>query len=176
MSFKIIIEADRACFTRPELKVERVSYDVPTPTALIGILKSVFWKPAIKYYIDKIIVYNEIRFDTIKRNEIKSKVSYSKIKKCIYGKEIDLSIYTSEDRSQRSTTFLKDVKYGVEFHFEMTGIRSERNTENREKYYSIIKRRLENGQFFKTPCMGLREFTVKKIELVKDFGEISCDR
>lgn len=78
--FKIIVEGDYALFTRPEFKVERVSYDVPPPGALEGLLKSIYWKPAIKYVIDKIIVYNKINFDNIRRNEVKDKVSLAAIK------------------------------------------------------------------------------------------------
>ena len=78
--FKIIVEGDYACFTRPELKVERVSYDVPTPCALEGMLKSIHWKPAIRYVIDQIIVFNRIRFANIKRNELKDKLSLSAVK------------------------------------------------------------------------------------------------
>ena len=78
--FKIIVEGDYALFTRPEFKVERVSYDVPPPGALEGLLKSIYWKPAIKYVIDKIIVYNKIIFDNIRRNEVKDKISLTAIK------------------------------------------------------------------------------------------------
>ena len=73
--FKIIVSGEYACFTRPEMKVERVSYDVPTPGALEGMLKSIYWKPAIRYVIDKIIVFNQINFDNIRRNEVRSKIS-----------------------------------------------------------------------------------------------------
>ncbi|MBQ9877159.1 MAG: type I-C CRISPR-associated protein Cas5, partial [Campylobacter sp.] len=72
-SFKIVVSGDFACFTRPELKVERVSYDVPTPSALEGLLKSIYWKPAIRYDIDEIVVFNPINFINIRRNEIKEK-------------------------------------------------------------------------------------------------------
>ena len=74
--FRIIVTGDRACFTRPESKVERVSYPVPTPSALVGLLKSVYWKPAIRYVIDKIVVFNEIKFANIRRNEVSAKVLY----------------------------------------------------------------------------------------------------
>ena len=79
--FKIMVSGDYACFTRPEMKVERVSYDVPTPGAIEGLLKSVYWKPAIRYVIDKIIVFNPISFVNIRRNEVKDKVSYREVKK-----------------------------------------------------------------------------------------------
>ena len=79
-TIRVIIKGDRACFTRPEMKAERVSYDVPTPGALEGILKSIYWKPAMRYVIDKIVVFNPIRFETFTRNEVKSKIQMSKIK------------------------------------------------------------------------------------------------
>ncbi|MBQ2357545.1 MAG: type I-C CRISPR-associated protein Cas5, partial [Ruminococcus sp.] len=127
--FRILAEGDYALFTRPELKVERVSYDVPPPGALEGMLKSVYWKPAIRYVIDKIIVFNPIRFANIRRNELKDKVSLPKIKSQMNGKGGDPCIYTAEERTQRASMLLKDVCYGIEFHFEMTGIRSDRDDE-----------------------------------------------
>lgn len=167
--FKVMIEGDYACFTRPEFKVERVSYDVPTPGALEGLLKSVYWKPAIRYVIDRIVVFNEIDFTNIRRNEIKEKVLFSKVKRQMQGKVGDLCIYANESISQRSTMLLKNVKYGVEFHFELTNIKADKHDEGAEKHYNIIKRRLENGQYFRTPCLGCREFPVKRLELVEDF-------
>ena len=80
MGFKIMVTGDFACFTRPEMKVERVSYDVPTPSAIEGMLKCIYWKPAIKYVIDKIIVYNPIRFINIRRNELKEKTNFQAVK------------------------------------------------------------------------------------------------
>ena len=168
--FRIIVEGDYACFTRPEMKVERVSYDVPTPGALEGMLKSVYWKPAIRYAIDKIIVFHPIQFMSVRRNEVKDKVHYSDVKKNIkeQGKTPpkDLTIYTSEARSQRAALILKDVRYGVEFHFELTGQKNEHEDECEEKHYNIIKRRLEKGQCFRTPCLGCAEFPVRKMLLV----------
>lgn len=168
--FRIMIEGDYACFTRPELKVERVSYDVPTPGALEGMLKSVYWKPAIRYVIDKIIVFNEIDFANIRRNEVKDKVLYSAVKSQMSGKGADPCIYAAESRSQRASMVLKNVKYGVEFHFELTGLKNgEEDAEN--KHFNIIKRRLKKGQCFRTPCLGCSEFPVKRMELVDDFDE-----
>lgn len=87
--FRVMIDGDYACFTRPELKVERVSYDVPTPGALEGLLKSVYWKPSIRYVIDKIIVFNPIDFVNIRRNEVKEKVLLSAVKNQMKGKGAD---------------------------------------------------------------------------------------
>ena len=167
--FRIMVEGDYACFTRPEMKVERVSYDVPTPGALEGMLKSIYWKPAIRYVIDKIIVFNDIDFVNVRRNEVKDKVLYSDIKGQMNGKGNNPTIYTGEVRSQRASLLLKNVKYGIEFHFELTGLKNENEEEGEKKHFNIIKRRLENGQFFRTPCFGCSEFPVKRIELVEEF-------
>lgn len=167
--FKIIVEGDYALFTRPEFKVERVSYDVPPPGALEGLLKSIYWKPAIKYVIDKIIVYNKINFDNIRRNELEEKISLKAMKDQMKKKDTDPSIYANKCRSQRASMLLKNVKYGIEFHFELTKQKCDHEDESEKKHYNIIKRRLEKGQHFRTPCLGCSEFPVKKITLVDDF-------
>ena len=166
--FKIIVEGDYALFTRPDTKVERTSFEAPTVSALEGLIKSIYWKPAIRIIIDKIIVFNPIKFINIRRNEVKSKISLFAVKSQMKGIG-NAEIYTDDDRSQRAGMVLKDVRYGVEFHFELTGIKSENSDECEEKHYNIFLRRLRNGQCFRQPCLGCREFSVKKIELVKDF-------
>lgn len=167
--FKILVEGDYACFTRPEFKVERVSYDVPTPGALEGLLKSIYWKPAIRYVIDKIIVFNPIDFINIRRNEVKDKILLSTVKRQMKGEKADPCIYADASRSQRASMLLKNVKYGIEFHFELTGLKAENPDEGAEKHFNIIKRRLENGQCFRAPCLGCSEFPVKRIEMVQSF-------
>ena len=166
--FKIIVEGDYALFTRPEMKVERVSYDVPTISALEGMLKSVYWKPAVRYVIDEIVVFNPIRFINIRRNEVKSKIPLSAVRSQMNGTG-KAEIFSSEERSQRAGMILRDVKYGVSFHFELTGLKCEHDDECEEKHYNIMLRRLKNGQFFRQPCLGCREFAVKKLELVDEF-------
>lgn len=173
--FKILVEGDYACFTRPELKVERVSYDVPTPGALEGMLKSIYWKPAIRYVIDKIIVFHNIDFANIRRNEVKDKVTLSAVKSQMKGNDADPCIYASESRSQRAAMVLKNVKYGIEFHFELTGLKSDHADEGEKKHYNIIKRRISKGQWFRTPCLGCSEFPVRRIELVESFDETQID-
>lgn len=175
--FKLMIEAERACFTRPELKVERCSYDVPTPGALEGLLKSVYWKPAIRYVIDRIIVFNPIRFVNVRRNEVKYKVSVDSMKSRMNHGTRDPVIYTDQCRNQRASMILTNVRYGVEFHFELTGLRSEKEDEGAEKHTCIIRRRLEQGQYFRTPCMGCAEFPVRRMQLTEDFSmdEISTE-
>ncbi|MBR0384697.1 MAG: type I-C CRISPR-associated protein Cas5 [Eubacteriaceae bacterium] len=166
---KVVVEGDYACFTRPELKVERVSYDVPTPGALEGLLKSVYWKPAFRYVIHKIVVFNPIDFINIRRNEVKNKVSYNSVKKLLKGENADPSIYTSEVRTQRSSMILKNVRYGIEFSLELTGLRCERETGGLAKHNNILINRLEKGQCFRMPCLGCSELSIRKIELVDDF-------
>ena len=173
--FKILIDGDYACFTRPEFKVERVTYDVPCPGALEGLLKSVYWKPQIKYCIDKIIVFNPIRFLDVRRNEVKDKISYYNVKKKMQDPKVDLSIYTNESRHQRASIVLKNVRYGIQFHFEITGIKNEMENDSEKKHYNILKRRLENGQQFRTPCLGCSEFPVKSIKLVDSFDISQID-
>lgn len=167
--FKVLIAGDYACFTRPELKVERTSYDVPTPGALEGLLKSVYWKPSIQIFIDEIVVFHPINFVNIRRNEVKEKISFSEVKKQMQNKGGDPCVYTAEARSQRASMVLKDVLYGVSFHFELTGLKNERETDAENKHYNILKRRLEHGQYFRMPCLGCSEFPVKSITLVDKF-------
>jgi len=162
---KIMVTGDYALFSRPEMKVERVSYDVPTPSAMVGLISSVYWHPGIKYVIDKIYVYNPINFVNIRRNEVSDKLSHTAVKNQMKGKVDDISIYTCENRTQRANLLLKDVKYGVEFHFEITDEADE--TQTSEKSYNILLRRLRKGQYFSKPCLGCREFTAD-VELVEE--------
>lgn len=166
--FKVIAEGPYACFTRPELKVERVSYDVPTPGALEGMLKSVYWKPSIRYVIDQIVVFNPIEFLNIRRNEVKDKVLYSAMRAQMKGDQTaDPSVYTAESRSQRAAMVLRNVRYGVAFHFEPTGLKDDEADES--KHFNILMRRLRNGQHFRQPCFGCSEFPVAKLELAETF-------
>jgi len=174
--FKVIVEGPYACFTRPEMKVERVSYDVPTPGALEGMLKSIYWKPSIRYVIDQIVVFHPIDFINIRRNEVKSKVQLSAVRAQMKGDETaDPCVYADEDRSQRASMLLKNVRYGIAFHFEPTGIREE--TEGAEKHYNILLRRLRNGQHFRQPCFGCNEFPVARLMLTDtlDSTQVSAE-
>lgn len=161
---KVLISGDRACFTRPEMKTERVSYDVITPSAARGILEAVYWKPAIAWKIDSIQVVNEIRFDTFRRNELASKLSYQNAK-AAYSKNVPVYVDAMADRQQRATMYLKDVAYIVTAHFEMTARAGESDTP--EKHYNIALRRLRKGQCFNQPYLGCREFPAT-VSLVED--------
>lgn len=155
-----MLEGDEALFSRPELRVERASYDVPTPSALVGVLSSVFWHLGIVYVIDKIYVYNPIQFTNIRRNEVKDKIRFSDVRAQMEGKKDDISIYASQDRTQRASLLLKNVSYGIEAHFELD--KDKMNPDGSpEKYYNILLRRLKKGQHFSQPCLGCREFPAK---------------
>lgn len=109
---RLLVWGDRALFTRPEMKVERVSYDVMTPSAARGIVEAIHWKPAIRWVIDRIQVLKPIRFDNIRRNEVASKVSASNARSAMKAGTLDgLVNYVDEDRQQRASTVLKDVEY-----------------------------------------------------------------
>ena len=158
--FKVEISGDYALFTRPEFKVERCSYDIITPSAARGILESVYWKPAIRYIIDRIHVYNEPKFTNIRRNEVSAKILGSDARKLMNGNtNVKGYINTKEVIQQRASMVLKDVRYVIEAHFELTDKAGSDDTE--EKHYNVALRRLRKGQFFHAPCMGCREFPAK---------------
>lgn len=149
----IRVSGEYALFTRPEMKVERVSYEVITPSAARGIIEAVYWKPAIHWVIDKIHVLNEIEFTNVRRNEVSSKASAGKS----YISAVD-------DRQQRAAMVLRNVDYIIEAHFEMTEKAGPDDTE--AKHYNIVLRRLREGQNFYAPCLGTREFGAK-VELIE---------
>jgi len=158
---------DYACFTRPEMKVERVSYDVMTPSAARGILEAIYWKPAISWKIDRIHVLNPIKFDNIRRNEVKSKIPASNVNSALRGGEVSLHLDPNADRVQRASLVLRDVCYCIEAHFEMTQEAGPEDTP--EKHYNVALRRMRKGQCFHHPYFGCREFPVN-FEFVE--GEI----
>jgi len=155
---RLHIWGDYACFTRPEMKVERVSYDIITPSAARGILEAIHWKPAIRWVVDNIHVLKPIRFESIRRNELGSKTSYSKASGGMTRKTTE-GLYTliEEDRQQRAATVLRDVGYVIEAHFELTDKAG--SEDNIGKHLDIFNRRARKGQCHQQPCMGMREFT-----------------
>ena len=163
---RLHLTGERACFTRPEMKVERVSYDVITPSAARGILEAIHWKPAIRWVIDRIHVLNPIRFESIRRNEVGGKLSASNVSSAMNAGQISDKLFTlvDEDRQQRAATILRDVAYVIEAHFELTDRIGEKDNEG--KHLDIFNRRVRKGQCFHMPCLGVREFpaTFKLIE------------
>lgn len=156
---QLLVWGDYACFTRPEMKAERVSYDVMTPSAARGILEAIYWKPAIKWVIDKIHVLNEIKFDNVRRNEVEKKISAENVKRAMKGKPVLLCQYATEERQQRATLLLRDVAYVIEAHFKMSGEGGPDDTH--EKHYAMATRRARRGQCFQQPYFGCREFPAK---------------
>ena len=158
MAYGIQIEVwgERALFTRPELSVERVSYDVITPSAARGLIESIYWHPGMRYTIDRIHVLNPIRFTIVRRNEVKSKALASSIRSVMtHGGELPY-INTNEDIQQRASLILTDVRYVIEAHFELTD--RAKPEDNPGKFKDIIRRRLDRGQCYSTPYFGTREF------------------
>lgn len=163
-TYCIEVSGALACFTRPEMKVERVSYDVITPSAARGIFQSVLWKPAIRWKIRKIEVMNEIRWTTIRRNELKSIMS---------GTEM----FIEDDRTQRSSLMLRDVRYRLHAELEFippsrrpagSQTRDPGEDENPGKYNAIFERRMKRGQCIETPYLGCRELTCDVVKLVEE--------
>jgi CRISPR-associated protein Cas5d len=152
---KLLVWGSLACFSRPEMKAERVSYDALTPSAAKGILSAIHWEPAIEWCIDRIHVLKEIKFTNIRRNEIENKIPVRTVVQATKGAAVDLHQYAATERQQRATLMLRDVEYVIEAHFEMTGKAGERDTP--EKHYNIFLRRARHGSCFHAPCLGLRE-------------------
>jgi len=154
---KLHIWGDYACFTRLEMKAERVSYDVMTPSAARGILEAIHWKPAIRWVIDRIHVLKPIRFETIRRNEVGNKIPETKARSAMRRGSLEgLFTVAEDDRQQRAATVLRDVGYVIEAHFELTD-RAEPN-DTAAKHHCMFKRRAAKGQCFHRPCLGVREF------------------
>lgn len=161
----IRVRGDYALFTRPEMKVERVSYDVITPSAARGLIEAIYWKPAIRWVIDKIHVLNEIKFTNIRRNEVSEKISTSTAKQVMNGAQKPFYLSATDDRQQRAAMVLKNVDYVIEAHFEMTGDAGEEDTV--EKHYNIALRRLRKGQHYHAPYLGTREFGAE-VDLIEN--------
>jgi CRISPR-associated protein Cas5d len=154
---KLKIWGDYACFTRPEMKVERVSYDVMTPSAARGILEAIYWKPSITWVIDRIHVLKPIRFDNVRRNELASKIPLTTIRKAMKDGSSPVGLFIEDDRQQRAAMVLRDVAYVIEAHFEFNS--SEDN--NTAKHKEMFERRAGKGQCFHQPYFGCREFPVR---------------
>ncbi len=158
MAICLEVWGDYALFTRPEMKTERVSYDVMTPSAARGILEAIYWHPGLVYRIDRIHVCAPIQFTNIRRNEVKSVVNARAAKTAMEKGKGELWIATSEDIQQRAAMILKNVHYVIEAHFDMTANASV--NDNPGKFQDILKRRIIKGQYYHQPYFGCREFPV----------------
>jgi CRISPR-associated protein Cas5d len=174
------VSGDYALFSRPEMKVERVSYDVMTPSAARGVLEAIYWKPQIRWIIDEIHVLNPIRFTNIRRNEISSKISVkggSGVNAAMLNPDIRPSMDVSENRQQRASLLLKDVAYLIKAHVVVLDPRMEKgdspSPENEAvgKHLEMFKRRARKGQAFQQPYFGCREFPVR-FDLIENENEL----
>jgi len=146
--FRLKVWGRNACFTRPEMKVERVSYDVMTPSAARGVLEAILWKPAIQWKIIQIDVLNPIKWESVRRNEVGS----------VMSPRTD-GIFIEEQRQQRAGLFLRDVAYTIHACFELTGMAG--TEDNVVKFQEMFLRRAEKGQCFHRPYLGCREFAAE---------------
>ena len=151
----IRVWGDFACFTRPEMKVERVSYDVITPSAARGVLEAIYWKPQICWVIDRIRVLKPIRFTNVRRNELGGVgPSDRTLKSFLTGeKTAVLEQVIEDDRQQRAATILQDVEYLIEAHYVVVS-----GNDPPQKHFEMFKRRASKGQYFHHPYLGCREF------------------
>lgn len=145
--FRLRARGPLACFTRPEMKAERVSYEVMTPSAARGLFEAILWKPAIRWQIHRIAVLAPIQWTSVRRNEVKEKQSLQ---------QASFFADTEGRRSQRATIALRNVDYLVEATFRLTDQAAEGDT--RPKFEAMFERRLVQGQHFHQPYLGCREF------------------
>ena len=153
---RVHVWGDYALCARPEMKVERCSYDVMPPSAARGILEAIYWHPGMRWVIDRIQVRKPIRFTSIRRNEVKSKVLAGNVLRAVNGSSKPLYIASKEEIVQRAAILLKDVDYLIEAHFEMTERASA--GDNPGKFKDVVMRRLRRGECFHMPYFGCREF------------------
>ena len=187
-TYCIEVRGDFACFTRPEMKVERVSYDVITPSASRAVFESILWKPAIRWIPTKIEVLNPFRWISIRRNEVGSKMSVSNIRETMKKGSGSLGLFVEEDRQQRAGLFLRDVRYRLHARFEMTGSGHRGNhshlsdivqdqkeaadtqrANTPEKFLFMFERRASKGQCINQPYLGCREFACD-FRLIEDLS------
>ena len=155
MSISVEVWGDYACFSRPEMKVERVSYDVMTPSAARGLLEAIYWHPGMKWVVDRIHVCAPIHFTNIRRNEVKDTLSARKAQS-VMEKGGELYLATPDSIQQRAAMVVRDVRYVIDAHFEMTARATP--TDNPGTFQDILRRRVEKGQFYHHPCFGVRPF------------------
>ena len=150
---------DYACFTRPEMKVERVSYDVITPSAARAVFEAIFWKPAIRWHMRRIEVLRPVRWMNLRRNEVASVISTRNVQQAMAAGEGDLGIAVEDDRQQRAALLLRDVAYRVHADLEVRADRSD--PQPPQKFFAMFERRAALGQCVNQPYLGCREFDAR---------------
>lgn len=162
--FCLEVAGDYACFTRPEMKVERVSYDVITPSAARAVFEAILWKPEIRWRLRKVEVLRPVRWISVRRNEVASVVSTRNAITAMNEGRGDLGLFIEDDRQQRAGLFLRDVAYRL--HADM-GLVSEEARADPNKYVAMFRRRATKGQCVNQPYLGCREFAAR-FRLVED--------
>ena len=150
------VRGDYACFTRPEMKVERVSYDVITPSAARAVFEAILWKPAIRWRITKIEVLNPIKWISVRRNEVGAVISSRNAESAARAGKGNLGLYIEDERQQRAGLFLRDVAYRLHADLELLPNVGENNT--LPKFMDMFERRAKSGQCINQPYLGTREF------------------
>lgn len=150
MSIRVEVWGDYACFSRPEMKVERVSYDVMTPSAARGLIEAVYWHPGLRWVIDRIHVCAPIRFTNIRRNEVKDVISAQKVHAVMERRQGELYLATPESIQQRAAMVLRNVRYVIDAHFDLVPQQAAPG-DNPGKFQDIVKRRLSRGQHCHQP-------------------------
>jgi CRISPR-associated protein Cas5d len=179
MNYCLEVSGPFACFTRPEMKVERVSYDVITPSAARAVFEAILWKPAIRWHVTKIEVLKPIRWINLRRNEVGKKVSTDNVKGTMKSGSGDLGIYVEDERQQRAGLFLRDVAYRLHAqlvflperlphkpnhphlaaqHLSRDEIDAVSRPESPTKYAAMFERRAAKSQCVNQPYLGCREF------------------
>ena len=155
MSFgvRLHVWGELALFTRPEMKAERVSYDVITPSAARNLIQAIYWKPQIQWVIDRIHVLKPIAWINIRRNEVGSKIPASSARQAMKAGKGDLGMFIEENRQQRASLALRDVSYVIEAHFDVLD-----PADSADKHFAVATRRMRQGQCFHHPYLGCREF------------------
>jgi len=153
---RLHVWGDRACFTRPEMKVERVSYDVITPSAARAVFEAILWKPVIRWRIRKIEVLKPIRWISLRRNEVGAVVPVGSVKSAMHKRVGDLALYVEDERQQRAGLFLRDVAYRLHADLEVLPDGGANNPP--AKFWDMFERRVGKGQCVNQPYLGCREF------------------
>lgn len=155
-SYCLEVTGDFACFTRPEMKVERVSYDVMTPSAARAVFEAILWKPAIRWHVAKVEVLNPIRWVSVRRNEVGAVVSARNVQMAMSAGTGMLGLFVEDERQQRAGLFLRDVAYRIHANLEVRQDAGENNTP--PKFWEMFERRAAKGQCVNQPYLGCREF------------------
>jgi CRISPR-associated protein Cas5d len=157
--FCLEVRGDWACFTRPEMKVERVSYDVITPSAASAVFDAIFWKPDVRWRVVRLEVLRPIRWTNLRRNEVGSVVSTARVQQAMRQGVGDLALYADEDRQQRAALLLRDVAYRL--HADLVVRDDRRDPQPAAKFFEMFERRARKGQCVNQPYLGCREFAAR---------------